>query len=145
MACGALRLARFNVLALKGGGGNKKFFIGMPIPAAACVLSTLVLFSSHFPEDLAGFILPKACIFLIISLALLMISKVRYASFKDVEVIKTHPYTASIAVLLLFVLVASQPKMISFVFFIAYLLSGPIYTFIIFPLNKKSYLRGLSH
>ena len=47
VTCGALRLARFNIA---GSGGSKKFFTGLPIPAAGCAIATLVLFSSLLPD-----------------------------------------------------------------------------------------------
>jgi len=145
IACGALRLARFNVQAMRGGnGGSKKFFTGLPIPAAACVLATLVLFSGYLPEDVLQSVIPTFSLALIYLLALLMVSKVRYASFKDVELIKAHPYTASVAVVLIFVLVASEPKLIGFLFFMAYLISGLAYSFVAVPLRRGTFLRGLS-
>ncbi len=146
VACGALRLARFNVLAARGGGQRpKKFFVGLPIPAAACVLATLVLFSaSYVGTGLAQTGLPPLCLVLMYLLSLLMISRVRYASFKDVEVAKAHPYTASVSVVLLFVLVASEPRLLAFLFFMTYLMSGLVYTFFYLPLRNRTLLRGLS-
>jgi CDP-diacylglycerol--serine O-phosphatidyltransferase len=145
IACGALRLARFNVVAFRGGGQRpKKFFVGLPIPAAACVLATLILFSSYLDASLAEVVLPPVCLTLVFVLSLLMISKVRYASFKDVELARAHPYTASVSVVLMFVLVASEPRLLAFIFFTAYLLSGPAYTFFYLPLRNKALLRGLS-
>ena len=145
VACGALRLARFNVVASRGRSLRpKKFFVGLPIPAAACVLATLLLFTSYMDAELVGTILPPFCLGLMYVLSLLMISKVRYASFKDVEVAKAHPYTASVSVVLLFVLVASEPRLLAFIFFMTYLLSGLAYTFVYLPLRNKTLLRGLS-
>jgi CDP-diacylglycerol--serine O-phosphatidyltransferase len=145
LACGALRLARFNVQAMRGGSsGSKKFFVGLPIPAAACMIATLVLFSTYLPAEVLESVIPSFSLALIYLLALLMVSKVRYASFKDVEVIKAHPYRASLAVVLLFVLVASEPKLLGFLFFMAYLISGLVYSFVAVPLLRGTFLRGLS-
>lgn len=144
LACGALRLARFNVHAIRGVQKSRKFFVGLPIPAAACVLATLVLFSTYLPQEAGQVLLPPATLFLVYAMALLMISRVRYASFKDVEFVKAHPYTASVCVVLLFVLVASEPKLLGFIFFLAYLASGVIYSFLLVPLRNRTFLRGLS-
>jgi CDP-diacylglycerol--serine O-phosphatidyltransferase len=144
IACGALRLARFNVQATRTGGGAKKFFIGLPIPAAACLLATLVLFVTRFSPEVFQAVLPGWCLGLTLVLALLMVSKVRYASFKELEVIKAHPYTMSVTVVLLFVLVASEPRILGFLFFLAYLFSGLAYTYAILPLRRGTFLRGLT-
>ena len=144
LACGALRLARFNVQAMHSAGGGTKFFIGLPIPAAACILATLVLFVSRFSPDIFQAILPGWCLGLTMILSFLMVSKVRYASFKDLEVVRTHPYTMSIAVVLIFVLVASEPRILGFLFFLAYLFSGLVYTYAVLPLRRGTFLRGLT-
>lgn len=144
VACGALRLARFNVHAMRGVQKSKKFFVGLPIPAAACVLATLMLFSAYLPTGFASIVLPPFVLGLIYLMSLLMVSRVRYASFKDLEVLKAHPFTASVAVVLVFVLVASEPKLLGFLFFLAYLFSGLVYTFIYLPLHNGAFLRGLS-
>ncbi|GAB1409307.1 CDP-diacylglycerol--serine O-phosphatidyltransferase [Desulfovibrionales bacterium] len=141
MACGALRLARFNV---QTGKTNKKFFIGLPIPAAACTLATFVLFSSYIPESFVHWI-PRITLALAFLVSILMVSTVRYASFKDAEVIRAHRFSATVTALLIFVLIASEPKLLSFVFFLFYIASGLIYTFFILPLRGKSLLRESSH
>jgi CDP-diacylglycerol--serine O-phosphatidyltransferase len=144
LACGALRLARFNVSAMRSAGGGKKFFVGLPIPAAACLLATLVLFAGRLPEGALQSVLPGWCVGLTLAAGLLMVSKVRYASFKDLEAVKAHPYTMSVAVVLLFVLMASEPRMLGFFFFLAYLFSGLAYTYAILPLRRGTFLRGLT-
>ncbi|MFO8030939.1 MAG: CDP-diacylglycerol--serine O-phosphatidyltransferase [Desulfohalobiaceae bacterium] len=146
LACGALRLARFNVHAIRGISLSRKFFVGLPIPAAACVLATWVLFSTlPLAGTQAQTLVAPVTLILVLSMALLMVSRVRYASFKDVEFVKAHPFTASVCVVLLFVLVASEPKLLGFFFFLAYLVSGPIYSFVLVPLRSRSLLRGLAH
>ena len=88
-ACGALRLARFNVLAMRnphGGGGN--FFVGLPIPLAAGVLVSLII-THHVvfeapPAESA--LAPIAAV--VGMLALLMVSTVRYRTFKDLRLSK---------------------------------------------------------
>jgi CDP-diacylglycerol--serine O-phosphatidyltransferase len=140
MACGALRLARFNI---QTGKISKRFFIGLPIPAAACTLATFVLFSSYIPESIAHLV-PRITLGLAFLVSILMVSNVRYASFKDAEVIRAHRFSATVTALLIFVLVASEPKLLSFVFFIGYIASGLIYSYFILPLRGKGFLRESS-
>ncbi len=135
IACGALRLARFNV---QSAVTSKKFFVGLPIPAQASTLATLILFAPHLPESWAADVLPMACLVLVYVLSFLMVSTMRYASFKEYGFIKAHPFSSMVTVILLFVLVASRPKMLGFVFFLGYIISGPIYTmFILSPRGSK--------
>lgn len=125
-ACGALRLARFNVLAIKSPhGGASQFFVGMPIPfGAAGVISMIIAFQNArggtLPEE---FHWPVAGV--VTFLALLMVSTVRYRTFKDVR-----PSPKSAAVLLgiiaLGVLVGTQihPAWVLVAYFGLYMLSG---------------------
>jgi len=135
VACGALRLARFNV---QSAVTSKKFFVGLPIPAQASTLACLVLFVPSLPEQWAADILPTASLVLVYVLSFLMVSTMRYASFKEYGFIKAHPFSSMVTAILLFVMVASRPKMLGFLFFMGYLVSGPIYTmFILSPRGSK--------
>lgn len=85
LICGALRLARFNVMAAEPDSGSSKEFLGFPIPAAAGLVASLTLFLMWFEDK--GFstgqwryVLPVLLIFL----SAMMISEVRYPSFKGV-------------------------------------------------------------
>jgi CDP-diacylglycerol--serine O-phosphatidyltransferase len=85
LICGALRLARFNCLAAMAGGGGGKEFMGFPIPAAAGLVASLTLFlmwGDQSERDLSAgpwrFILPGLLIFL----SVMMVSEVKYPSFK---------------------------------------------------------------
>ncbi|MFY1824651.1 CDP-diacylglycerol--serine O-phosphatidyltransferase [Myxococcus fulvus] len=99
-ACGALRLARFNVLAARnphGGGGS--FFVGLPIPLAAGMLVSVII-SHHVasqgePLHESAYV-PVAVA--VVGLSLLMVSTVRYRTFKD-----TRPNRKSAAVFMLMV------------------------------------------
>jgi len=135
IACGALRLARFNV---QSAVTSKKFFVGLPIPAQASTLATLILFAPNLPENLVNDVLPSVCLILVYVLSFLMVSTMRYASFKEYGFIKAHPFSSMVTVILLFVMVASRPKMLGFLFFLGYIISGPIYTmFILSPRSSK--------
>ncbi|MCC6332622.1 MAG: CDP-diacylglycerol--serine O-phosphatidyltransferase [Myxococcales bacterium] len=125
-ACGALRLARFNVLAIRnpaGGGGG--FFVGMPIPfAAGGVISMVIAFQKArggaLPEDARWPVLG-----VVTFLALLMVSTVRYRTFKDV---KPSPKTAALLVGILAagvtIAAVSHPAWVLVAYFGLYLLSG---------------------
>lgn len=82
VCCGAMRLARFNVLASRA-PGPMKYFIGVPIPTAATVLLSLVMFHQRTYAE------PPHSTWSILALVLvvsyLMISNVRYRSFKDLK------------------------------------------------------------
>ena len=140
IACGALRLARFNV---QTGKISKKFFIGLPIPAAACTLTSFVFFSSYIPENMAVW-LPGVTLALAFLVSILMVSNVRYASFKDGEMLRAHRFSTTVTALLLFVLVASEPKLLGFLFFVGYIFSGLFHTYFILPLRGRSLLRDSS-
>lgn len=125
-ACGALRLARFNVLAIRsesGGGGS--FFVGMPIPFAACgTISMVIAFQNArggpLPEDARW---PVAGV--VIFLALLMVSTVRYRTFKDARPnAKTAAVLAGVIITGVVVGVLSHPAWVLVAYFGLYLLSG---------------------
>ncbi|MCK8502526.1 CDP-diacylglycerol--serine O-phosphatidyltransferase [Myxococcus faecalis] len=99
-ACGALRLARFNVLAARnphGGGGS--FFVGLPIPIAAGMLVSVII--SHHVASQGESLRESAYVPVAVAVAglsLLMVSTVRYRTFKD-----TRPNRKSAAVFMLMV------------------------------------------
>lgn len=133
IACGALRLARFNVQTKTT---SKKFFTGLPIPAAGCTLASFVLFSPYLPASFFETVVPVTTLVLVYAVSFFMVSTVRFYSFKEFGVLKAHPFSAMVTAILLFVLVASKPKLLGFVFFVGYLASGLIYT--IFILSRRS-------
>ena len=138
-ACGALRLARFNSTASTGA---KKNFIGMPIPAAACTLATLVLFYRYIPSVMLPYF-AHACLIFAICLACLMVSRVRYAALKEYGVIKAHPFRTMVSLILLFVCIIAEPRLLGFLLCMAYLLSGLVHTFIIIPRRSRRILTSL--
>lgn len=140
MVCGALRLARFNIMAAST---SNKFFIGLPIPAAGCTIASLVYFSAYL-SDFFLRALPVFTLVLSVVLALCMVSRVRYTSFKDYGMFKTHPFSSMISAIFLFVLFIAEPKLLGFVLLLCYLVSGLIYTYVIMPRRNRSLLRGLS-
>jgi CDP-diacylglycerol--serine O-phosphatidyltransferase len=139
VACGALRLARFNVQSARS--TSKKFFIGLPIPAQGCTVATLVLFAPYLPPTVQEQLLPGMTLVLAYALSILMVSRVRYASFKEYGLIRAHPFSSLVTAILLFVLVASHPKVLGFIIFSGYVASGPAYTLYLL-LGRSRQLRG---
>lgn len=140
MACGVIRLARFNIMT---GTISKKFFIGLPIPAAGCTLAALVLFNHHLPKSAQEY-LPLVTLALTFALALLMVSRVRYFAFKEFGFVKTKPVGWLVLGLLIFVLIVAEPRFMGFALGLGYLLSGPIYTFFFFRRKTAANARGES-
>ena len=133
--CSALRLARFNVAA--AAGASKKFFIGMPTPAAGCTLATLALFVPYLPDFMQG-VVPGFALVLTILLGFLMVSRVRYYAFKEFGFITGHKFSSMVTAILFFVLIRSAPKLLRFLVFFGYLVAGLVYTYIILP--KRAHL-----
>jgi len=121
-AAGAgLRLARFNT---KLGTADKRYFQGLPSPAAAGLVVGFVwvLYSYGVPgRDLS--ILAMA---ITIAAGVLMVSNVRFRSFKDLDMRGRMPFVSVLAVPLVFVLVFLDPPQVLFAVFLAYAVSGPI-------------------
>jgi CDP-diacylglycerol--serine O-phosphatidyltransferase len=96
-ACGAMRLARFNVLAARGDKGSSRFFVGLPIPLAAGTITALVI--AHYKEfgvaTDSSTRVPVAVVVLLLSL--LMVSTVRYRTFKHVH-LSARSFVAILAV-----------------------------------------------
>ena len=112
--CGALRLARFNVLARqpkpdlppKNPKADKKAFVGMPIPAGASMIAAIVHFTPtpithaggfYFdamgrPLAIDGQVFAIAQLALMVCLAFLMVSTIRYTSFKNLGASNYHPF-----------------------------------------------------
>ena len=92
--CGAARLARFNIDTVKP-TGDRRYFVGMPIPGAAGVVAAVV----HWGKDpLTNWIYGGAWLLLVLLLAFLMVSRVRYYSFKTLDLRRRRPYFAIILI-----------------------------------------------
>lgn len=135
VVCGALRLARFNV---QFPGASKKYFVGLPIPAAGCLLSTLVLFRPFLPEAFAGKGLSYSVLALAFALSFLMVSRMRYASFKEYGFARAHSFSLMVAAVLLFVLVASHPRVLGFLLLLVYVISGPVNTYYLMTRRRRA-------
>ncbi|RLF63308.1 MAG: CDP-diacylglycerol--serine O-phosphatidyltransferase [Thermoplasmata archaeon] len=121
MACGALRLARFNVQASTEA---KHFFTGLPIPGAAGFIATITLFLyPKVPNPGVTFSWVLLCLTFIIGL--LMVSNIKYSAFKELDFVKARPVPVILAFVLILVTVAAKPRLMLFAILTAYVLSGP--------------------
>ncbi len=120
LACGALRLARFNVQVETT---DKRYFNGLPIPAAASmVASTVMIF---FQLGGSGTVRNIFILLLIYGLAFLMVSNVKYRSFKDSLARDRAPFQFLVMAVVFIVILVAEPQITLFVLFALYVFSGP--------------------
>jgi len=118
--CGAaLRLARFNTNIEVV---DKRFFQGLPSPAAAALIAGLVWVG--IDNGLSGQDLRWAATFLTIFAGMTMVSNVLYYSGKEINLRRTVPFMAVLGIMLAFALVSVDPAIVLFLLFLAYALSG---------------------
>ena len=134
LACAALRLARFNTQV---GIADKRFFQGLPSPAAAGVIASMIwlkiwTFASFDSEVISlGYYLGAG---ITILCGILMVSNVRYYSFKELDT-KKASFRFLLLIVLSLIILMYKPNIILFTGFFLYLLSGPFIT--ITGLNKR--------
>jgi CDP-diacylglycerol--serine O-phosphatidyltransferase len=141
--CGALRLARFNV---EKNSSDSSFFKGLPIPSAAICISSMVLFASDISS--LSEIKHNIIIFMIYFLSFLMVSSLRYYSFKEFNIRNQNPFNVLVAIILICIVIAYKPNILLFLFFIPYVFSGPIVSIVHFykkPNAEKDSLYALQH
>jgi len=119
LACGALRLARYNV---QMGSKESKAFTGMPIPAAATIVSALVIFYHEVWDAPPG--KNYLILLLTVCLAVLMVSTLRYHGAKEIDFGKRKPFWILVAIVVVFVIVVMHPAIALFVFAMIYLIGG---------------------
>ncbi len=119
LICCAWRLARFNVQGMAPGGS--KFFVGMPTPAAAGVVASIV---HGFKAPLHDYRWSIAWFILTFALGLLMTSTIRYYSFKDIPLTRKQPSLAIIVVLLLFAIIWTYSEIALVMFACVYAATG---------------------
>jgi CDP-diacylglycerol--serine O-phosphatidyltransferase len=122
VAGAALRLARFNTQI---GFADKRYFVGLPSPAAAAAVSGLVWAASAHGYD------PSSISYLLaayVALAgILMVSNVLYYSFKDVDLKGRVPFIIMVGIVLGLGLISIDPSIVLSMLFFLYALSGPMY------------------
>jgi len=119
----ALRLARFNTQV---GTADKHYFQGLPSPSAAAVLAGLVWFSED--NGLSGEDMWMVGAVLAAMMGALMVSNVRYYSFKEIDFKNRVPFVALVLTVVVFVVISSHPPSVLFFGFLLYVISGPVLT-----------------
>lgn len=121
VACGALRLARFNV---QFDSAEKRHFVGLPIPAAAEVIASTVLVYHYFGGQI---VTHRSLVVLLLAYALagLMVSNIRYLSFKEIHIHRRQPFWVLLALIILLKLFLAEPQLFLFTGFSLFALSGP--------------------
>jgi len=122
VVCGALRLARFNIQI---GIIESKVFNGLPIPAAAAVVATTVLFFDY--AGVEGQFHNPYLLFFVIVLSLLMVSNVKYYSGKDMKLFARKPFMSFFFLVLLLIIIVAIPVIMAFVVMLGYVISGPLW------------------
>ncbi len=135
LTCAALRLARFNTQVATA---DKRYFQGLPSPAAAGVIASMIWLKfwnfEYFDIGVVSFSYYIGIAITIIC-GLLMVSNVRYYSFKEFDAKNKASFRFLLLTVLSFILLLYNPKIVLFTGFFIYLLSGPFITTI--GLNKK--------
>ena len=132
MACGALRLARYNV---QMGSTESKSFTGMPIPGAATIIATLVIFYHEIWETV-----PVKNYFILVLtffLAVLMVSTLRFHGAKELDFSKRKPFWILVAIVMVFALIVMHPPIALFIFAMIYLIGGIIENIVLYYRRKK--------
>lgn len=134
VACAALRLARFNT-QLDEPDADKGFFQGLASPAAAACLMGWVWLGSA--NDLNANVITTVGFFLTFICGALMVSTVRYYSFKGIDLHGKVPFVVILMIVFIFALISLDPPIVLFSIFAIYTLSGPVFTLNEWRKNKQ--------
>lgn len=121
VACGALRLARFNVQAHIV---EKSYFQGLPIPMAAGIVASSVLAFTEMAWDPLS---STPLLFMTFLLGFVMVSNFRYRSFKDVDFRHRLPFRYLVVGVFVIAVVAIRPELMLFVLFLTYAVLGALF------------------
>jgi CDP-diacylglycerol--serine O-phosphatidyltransferase len=119
VAGAAIRLARFNI---QTGSVDKKYFVGLPSPAAAAVPATTIFL---YPEGFRSPLEALAVLALVIVPGLLMVSTIRFYSFKTLDLQSRRAYPV-LALLALGLALLSAHEVMLVVLSYTYMMSGPV-------------------
>jgi CDP-diacylglycerol--serine O-phosphatidyltransferase len=126
LLCGAARLARFNVqtnpIPKNPGRPDRKYFIGLPIPAAAAIVASIVYACDSVP--LQWWMWSALWLILLAAVSFLMVSTWRYPSFKDVHLMRPRSPLTIILVAALFYLIWMFPQPVLLGISVAYVATG---------------------
>lgn len=132
----ALRLARYNTQVASA---DKRYFQGLPSPSGAALLAALVWLGDDY--GITGQAAVGVTMAVTLGAGLLMVSKFRYHSFKELDLRGRVPFVAILAVVLVFVFISSHPPLVLFLLFAVYALSGPVFT--LFQIRRRRAARRL--
>jgi len=121
LICAASRLARFNVQS--AAVPDKRYFVGMPTPAAAAVVASTIY---CFPDRLDGDSRAIAVLVAMALLSFLMVSRIKYRSFKDLNLKQPRSYRTVVLIALIIVGIALDPKHMLITVSAVYAFSGMI-------------------
>ena len=125
--CACLRLARFNTQATSV---DKRFFQGLPSPGAAAVIGGLVWSGtnhSFYNVPTIQFM----CFLITVVMGLLMVSNIRYHSFKEFDLKNRIPFVTFLIIVPVFFLIAVETALVLFLLAMIYAVSGPVMTLIL--------------
>ena len=114
-----MRLARFNIQSASG--GDKRYFVGMPSPAAASIPAATVY---AYPWGLYDYREALPALAMVVVPAVLMVSTIRFRSFKTLDSKTRRPYTVLIFVAAGIMLIATHPQAMLVVMAYCYLASA---------------------
>jgi CDP-diacylglycerol--serine O-phosphatidyltransferase len=117
VSAGAIRLARFNIQATS----DKRYFVGMPIPAAAAVPASTVYM---YPDGLHDYASALPVLALMLAPALLMVSTIRFRSFKTIDLEARRSYKVPLVVAAVFFAIWAYPRWTLVVLAYSYLVSA---------------------
>ncbi|HLB43015.1 MAG TPA: CDP-diacylglycerol--serine O-phosphatidyltransferase [Gammaproteobacteria bacterium] len=120
-AATALRLARFNIQV-----SDKTYFQGLPCPSAAGLVASIIWMGAHFQVGGDLFAVPIAAFIIVI--AALMVSSIRYYSFKHIDFRGKVPFITVVIAVFVIAAVALEPPEMLFSLFLIYIISGPAIT-----------------
>ncbi len=121
VATTALRLARFNT---QDTGSAKDEFTGLPCPAAAGMIATSVMFCGFF--DFTGPVKSVIMLATVYALSYLMVSSIKYLSFKHPQTDRAKKFQVLVGLVLLIMVLATEPRVTLFALGAVYVLSGPL-------------------
>lgn len=124
LACAALRLARFTAHT---GTTDRRYFVGLPSPAAAGLVAAMAFYS---PAPLESAIASRGVVAVMLVTAGLMVSRFRYRSFKDVDLRRRQPHTVLVLLAMVIALIALDPQHVLLMITVAYAASGPVERFV---------------
>jgi CDP-diacylglycerol--serine O-phosphatidyltransferase len=119
LTAAAMRLARFNIQS--GMGGDKRYFVGMPSPAAAAIPAATVF---AYPYGLADYRAALPALAMVLVPAALMVSTIRFRSFKSIDLQSRRSYTVVILLAAGIALIATHPRVVLVVLAYSYLASA---------------------